>query len=166
MGQPGCTRSHAPVLAFPHRVVGALVVTCGAGQAAGSDRASSRPCLRGRPFVPGWRGGAGSYITRSQRSRPSSSAGRSASSQASRVTSYPASKTTRIRGSPSRQCPASISRVMTSRTWAAVTSVSSHPGPAAPRPATAVHEVRPGSSAATTEYGQPGIICAWPFPRP
>src|ERR1019366_631542 len=31
---------------------------------------------------------------------------------------------------------------------------------------TAVQDVRPGSSAATTEYGQPGIICAWPFPRP
>ena len=28
-----------------------------------------------------------------------------------------------------------------------------------------VHEVRPGSSAATSEYGQPGIICAFPFPR-
>jgi hypothetical protein len=24
--------------------------------------------------------------------------------------------------------------------------------------------VRPGSSATTTEYGQPGIICAWPLP--
>ncbi len=32
--------------------------------------------------------------------------------------------------------------------------------------ASAVHEVRPGSSAPTAEYGQPGIICAWPFPRP
>ena len=64
-----------------------LVVICGSGQAAGSDRASSRPCLRGRPLVPGWRGGAGSHITRSLRSRPSSSTGRSASSQASRVTS-------------------------------------------------------------------------------
>ena len=28
------------------------------------------------------------------------------------------------------------------------------------------HEVRPGSSAATSEYGQPGIICALLFPRP
>ena len=26
--------------------------------------------------------------------------------------------------------------------------------------------LRPGSSAAITEYGQPGIICACPFPRP
>src|SRR6266446_9451781 len=31
---------------------------------------------------------------------------------------------------------------------------------------TAVQDVRSGSSAAITEYGQPGIICAWPFPRP
>jgi hypothetical protein len=30
---------------------------------------------------------------------------------------------------------------------------------------TAVHEVRPGSSAAMTEDGRPGIICACPFPR-
>ena len=74
-----------------------LVVTCGSGQVAGSDSASWPPCLRGRPLVPGWRDGAGSCITRSLRSRPSSSTGRSASSQASRVTSYPASKTTRIR---------------------------------------------------------------------
>ncbi len=29
-----------------------------------------------------------------------------------------------------------------------------------------VHDVRPGSSAATSEYGQPGIICALLFPRP
>jgi hypothetical protein len=27
-------------------------------------------------------------------------------------------------------------------------------------------QVRPGSSAATNEYGQPGIICAWLFARP
>ena len=26
--------------------------------------------------------------------------------------------------------------------------------------------MRPGSSAAITEYSQPGIICAWPSPRP
>ena len=28
-----------------------------------------------------------------------------------------------------------------------------------------VQDVRPGLSAATNEYGQPGIICAFPFPR-
>ena len=50
-----------------------LVATCGSGQVAGSDSASSPPCLRGRPVVPGWRGGTGSCITRSLRSRPSSS---------------------------------------------------------------------------------------------
>ena len=32
----------------------------GAGQVAGSARANSRPCRRGRPLVPGWRGGTGS----------------------------------------------------------------------------------------------------------
>ena len=39
-------------------------------------------------------------------------------------------------------------------------------GPRRMASSTAVQEVRPGSSAATTEYGQPGIICACPFPRP
>ncbi len=34
------------------------------------------------------------------------------------------------------------------------------------RAGTAVQDVRPGSRAAMTEYGQPGIICAWPVPRP
>ena len=48
----------------------------------------------------------------------------------------------------------------------AVTSVASSPGPRRTASSTAVQEVRPGSSAATTEYGQPGIICACPFPRP
>jgi len=38
-------------------------------------------------MVPGSRGGAGSFITRSLRSRPSTSTGRSASKNASRVTS-------------------------------------------------------------------------------
>jgi hypothetical protein len=39
-------------------------------------------------------------------------------------------------------------------------------GPSRTASSTAVHDVRPGSSAAITEYGQPGIICACPFPRP
>ena len=73
---------------------------------------------------------------------------------------------TRTGASPSRQCPAAISRVITSRTCAAVTAISSSSGPSRTASSTAVQEVRPGSSAATTEYGQPGIICAWPFPRP
>jgi hypothetical protein len=48
----------------------------------------------------------------------------------------------------------------------AVTSVAPSPGPRRTASSTTVQEVRPGSSAATTEYGQPGIICACPFPRP
>src|SRR6266496_1188333 len=55
---------------------------------------------------------------------------------------------------------------MTSRTCAAVTSASSSSGPRRTASSTAVQEVRPGSSAATTEYGHPGIICACPLPRP
>ena len=55
---------------------------------------------------------------------------------------------------------------MTFRTWAAVTAMSSSSGPRRTASSTAVQEVRPGSSAAITEYGQPGIICACPFPRP
>ena len=68
-------------------------------------------------------------------------------------------------GSPSRQCPAAMIRATTSRTWAAVTAVASSAGPSRTASSGSVHEVRPGSSAATTEYGQPGIICAFPLPR-
>jgi hypothetical protein len=39
-------------------------------------------------------------------------------------------------------------------------------GPRRTASSTAVQEVRPGSRAAITEYGQPGIICACPLPRP
>ena len=55
---------------------------------------------------------------------------------------------------------------ITSRTCAAVTAVGSWSGPRRTASSSAVHELRPVSSAATTEYGQPGIICAWPRPRP
>ena len=74
-----CTRSQAAATAVPYLEVSVLVVTCGAGQVAGSASASSPPCLQGRPRVPGWRGGAGSWITRSLRSRPSTWAGKPAS---------------------------------------------------------------------------------------
>ena len=47
-----------------------------------------------------------------------------------------------------------------------MTAISSSSGPSRTASSTAVQDVRPGSSAATTEYGQPGIICACPFPRP
>ncbi len=57
--------------------------------------------------------------------------------------------------------------VTTSAAWAAVTSVLSHPqGRCGPRLVPRSHEVRPCSTAATTESGQPGIICGWPLPRP
>jgi GNAT superfamily N-acetyltransferase len=44
-----CTRSQAAATAVPYREVSVLVVTCGAGQAAGPASASSPPCLQGRP---------------------------------------------------------------------------------------------------------------------
>ena len=133
------------------------------------EAAASGPMEHSRPGRPGWpgpRGGARKHSTRSLRSRPSTSTGRSFSRNASRITSYPASNTMRMPGSPSCHCPAAISRSATSRTRAAVTSVSSSSGPSRTASSTAVHDVRPGSSAAITEYGQPGIICACPFPRP
>jgi hypothetical protein len=68
-------------------------------------------------------------------------------------------------GSPSRQCPAAMIRVTTLRTCAAVTSVASSAGPSRTASSGSVQEVRPGSSAAMTEYGQPGIIWAFPLPR-
>ena len=68
-------------------------------------------------------------------------------------------------GSPSRQCPAAMIRPATSRIWPAVTAVASSAGPSRTASSGLVHDVRPGSSAATSEYGQPGIICAFPRPR-
>ena len=68
-------------------------------------------------------------------------------------------------GSPSRQCPAAVSLATASRSWAAVTSVASSAGPRRTASSGSVHDVRPGSSATTQEYGQPGIICAFPLPR-
>ena len=68
-------------------------------------------------------------------------------------------------GSPGFQCPAAISRAMTPRSWAAVTAVASSAGPSRIASSGSVHHVRPGSSATTQEYGQPGIICAFPLPR-
>jgi len=69
-------------------------------------------------------------------------------------------------GSPGRQAPAAASRPVTSRSWAAVTSVSSSSGPSRTASSGAVHELAPGPSAATNEYGQPGTCCpAW-RPRP
>ena len=69
-------------------------------------------------------------------------------------------------GSPRCQCPACSSRPATSRSWPAVTSVASSSGPGRTASSGAVHEVAPGPSAATTEYGQPGIICPALRPRP
>jgi hypothetical protein len=64
------------------------------------------------------------------------------------------------------QCLAARRRSTTSRSCAAVTAVSSSPGPSRTASSSAHQEVRPGSRAATIEYGQPGIICAEPLPRP
>ncbi len=68
-------------------------------------------------------------------------------------------------GSQSRQYTASMIRITTSRTLAAVTAVASPAGPGRTASSGSVHEVRPGSGAATNEYGQPGIICAFPLRR-
>ena len=63
---------------MPYRAVSVTVVTAGSGQVAGSLR-SSWPRAGAPPAVrAGARGGAGKYITRSQRSRPVTSTGRSA----------------------------------------------------------------------------------------
>ena len=85
-----CSRGQATAAAVPYRAVSVTAVTAGSGQVAGSAKASLCPCRGRRPPVEAGRagsGGAGKYITRSLRSRPVTSAGRSASSQASRVRS-------------------------------------------------------------------------------
>ena len=73
---------------------------------------------------------------------------------------------TMMSGSPGFQCPAAMSCVTISRTWAAVTEARSSSGPRRTASSGSAQDVRPGSSAATQEYGQPGIICALFFPRP
>jgi hypothetical protein len=46
-----------------------------------------------------------------------------------------------------------------------VISVGSSSGPSRTASSGRVHEVRPGPSAATKEYGQPGMTCLLPLPR-
>lgn len=76
-----------PARAVPYRVVWVTVAAAGAGQDRSLAGLTAAPCRRGRPLVPGSRGGAGKYITRSLRSRPSTPAGSPPSSQASLVRS-------------------------------------------------------------------------------
>ena len=71
-----------------------------------------------------------------------------------------------MRGSPSFQCPAAASRSTTPRSCAAVTSASSSSGPRRTASSSSVHDPAPGCSAATNEYGHPGITCPAFFPRP
>ena len=85
-----CSRPQAMAVAVPYRAVSVTVAATGAGQVFGSASLNAAPCRGGRPPVPAGpagRGGAGKYITRSLRSRPATSTGRSRSSQASRVRS-------------------------------------------------------------------------------
>ena len=142
----GCTRSQA--CGHSHPVAG--------GHSARGDlrvrprrRVSERhlsAMLRGRPSG---RGGAGSCITRSLRSRPQQIHG-----EVPEQVGKPGHVVTGVEDDQDGrvpQCPASISRVTTSRTCAAVTSVSSSSGPRCTASSTAVYEVRPGSRAPVTD---------------
>ncbi|MDX3230452.1 hypothetical protein PV419_33640 [Streptomyces sp. ME19-01-6] len=92
--------------------------------------------------------------------------GSPASRWAMRGASYPASSTTRTFGSPGRHWPAATNRSTTSRIWTVVTAATSAPGSRRMASSTAVQDVRPVSSAATTEYGHPGTIWCLPSPPP
>lgn len=67
--------------------------------------------------------------------------------------------------SPACHWPASVSRSTSCRICAHVIAVTSAPGGNRTASNSAVHEVRPVSSAATNEYGQPGIIRCSSLPR-
>ncbi len=145
--------------------IAVAVAAAGAGQVPGSASLSAAPCRGGRPFVPGTRGGRREIHHPVAAQPASTSTGRSRSSQASRVRSYAGveddqdvrvavapvpggDRAARRPRGPGRRSPRSVV------------------GRAEPdRVQRRVHEVRPGSSAATNEYGQPGIICAFPLPR-
>ncbi len=78
----GCSRSHACAVAFPWSRVSVVVTACSVPQVVGSPKTNSPPCLGGRPPLGSagpnsLREGAGRRITRSERSRPRISTGRS-----------------------------------------------------------------------------------------
>ena len=66
---------------------------------------------------------------------------------------------------PSRQCPAAISRVTTSRTWVAVTPVASSAGLRRTASSGSVQLVRPGSMQTLTEIGvEKNTTIVFPLP--
>lgn len=62
--------------------------------------------------------------------------------------------------------PCGIRRWSRSRSCRAVTVAVSSPGASRSASSGAVHELRPGSSAQTMEYGQPGTGMCWSLPLP
>ena len=136
----GSTRSQAEAMAMRYREVTVLVAICGRGTPPGrTGPARGRACGAGRLSRAGAAARAAASPGRCAVGRAGPPAGppaaRPAGSRRSR-----ALKTTRIRRSPSRQCRAAISRVTTSRTCPAVTSVSSSSGPSRTASSTAVQD--------------------------
>ncbi len=74
----GCIRSQARASAVPQRVVSHVVAWSGVCQGSGLEKVRTPPCLRGcPPRGVERRGPASRSMTRSERSRPTSSTGRS-----------------------------------------------------------------------------------------
>ena len=141
-----------------------LVVTGGPGQAAGSASANSAPCRTAAAAGGAGRRGEVQHPVRSQPpGHPDGEIGQLPGQPGHVIAGIEHDQHVRVAVAP---VPGVDEPGDDRRTWVAVTSVSSSSGPSRTASKTEVHEVRPGSKAATKEYGQPGIIWACPLPRP
>ena len=157
-----CSRPQAMAAAEPYRVVWVLVVTAGAGQGCFPASRNAAPCRTGRPFAPCSRAGAGKYMTRSLRSQ--------AEHLDREITQQPGQPDQVIAGVeddqdvrvavvpvPGRNEPADHLADLGGGDLGRIIGRASRTASSG-----SVQEVRPGSSATTSEYGQPGISCAFP----
>ena len=151
---------------MPYRVVWVVVTTAGSGQVAGSGRANSRPCC-GTQAIGAGLAGRHREVQHPVTAQPPQDLHR----QVSELVSQPHRVIPGVEDDQDRRVPLppvpggdQPGDHLTDLGGSDLGLIIAGAQPDAS--STAVQEVRPGSSAATTEYGQPGIICACPLPRP
>ena len=131
------------------------------GRPARSSRRRARGA--GRP-CPGWRGGAGSRITRSLRSRPQQLHGQVRQQPGQPGHVIPGVEDDQdVAGRPSRQCPAAISRVDDLAELGRRSPRSRrHRGPAGPRPAPRSRRCGPAPARRRPSTASPGSSAPGP----